>query len=82
MNDCATCGQSVRLGTMRVSMSRKRGVAHWIELADGTQCVCLKEYCWTKWRADKRRPSISEQKIAEWNSANTPVSSGQREGGP
>lgn len=35
--DCA-CGKPVRLGALRVSVNRARGVAHHIEHADGSRC--------------------------------------------
>lgn len=74
MNDCITCGRRVRLGHCRVSINRKRGMAMWIEPAEGDNCPCLKEWEWTKWKADKTKPSITEKKITEWNAANPTVS--------
>ena len=52
MTNCH-CGTPVRLRVIRVSVNRKRGVAHWIEHEDGTaacgapnewSCVALKPY--------------------------------------
>ena len=41
MNDCP-CGKPVRLGAMKVTVMRARGVAHYIEHRDGTRCGHLK----------------------------------------
>lgn len=75
MNDCITCGRKVRLRTVRTSFNRKQGVSHWLEVDDsGYQpCPCLKDFYWTKWKADKTRPTITEKKIAEWNTQNSPA---------
>ena len=50
MSPCS-CGQAVRLRAMRVSLGRRRGVAHWIEHEDSSpacngpwQCAALKPY--------------------------------------
>jgi hypothetical protein len=57
MNDCV-CGKPVVLRVARISVNRRRGVAHWIEHADGTpmhglgwECAALKPY--PKNEADK-----------------------------
>ena len=51
MNDCE-CGKPVRLGATRITLNRKRGVAHAILHQDGTAachgewvCIALKPYC-------------------------------------
>ena len=66
MKPCKTCGRQIRYCVMRVSFNRKRGVACWLQPADGENCPCLKDWCWTKWRSDKSRPSITDRKLAEW----------------
>jgi hypothetical protein len=55
---------------MCVSVNRIRGVAMWLAAEGGDPCPCLKDWTWTKWRRDKQLPSITDQKIAEWNAAN------------
>lgn len=56
---------------MRVSFNRKRGMAHWLDNSDGDpDCPCLKDWAWTKWRADKSKPTETEKRVAAWNSAN------------
>lgn len=70
MNDCITCGRKIRLRSIKTSFNRKQGCAHWLEPSEGGECVCLKGFCWTKWRSDKSRPSVTENKIAEWNVEN------------
>lgn len=73
MNDCITCGRGIRMRSQRVSFNRKRGCAHWLETAEGEQCICLKSFCWTKWLSDKSKPSVTDKKIAEWNAANDAI---------
>jgi len=70
MNDCITCGRKIRFHSVKVSFNGKRGCSHWLTPAEGGECICLKDFCWTKWRADKSRPTITEKKVAEWNGAN------------
>lgn len=71
MNNCTTCGRGIRLAAMKVSVNRTRGTAHWLNNTDGdANCPCLEPWVWTKWRADKRAPTITDQKVAEWNAAN------------
>ena len=67
MDPCKICGREIRLASMKVSINRARGCAHWLETKDSPQCPCLKDWAWTKWRAAKAVPTITEQKIAEWN---------------
>jgi hypothetical protein len=70
MNDCITCGRQIRLRSVLTSWNRKRGTSHWLEPKEAPDCICLKDFCWTKWRADKTKPTITEQKLAEWDAAN------------
>jgi hypothetical protein len=80
MNDCITCGRAIRLASMRASINRKRGMSHWLEPREGGTCICLKDFCWTKWLSDKSRPTITEKKIAEWNVQNPTSASLQDRG--
>ena len=82
MNDCITCGRKIRFRSVRTSFNRKQGCSHWLEPAEGGDCICLKAFCWTKWKSDKSRPSITEKKIAEWDAQNpTTVSLQERQEG-
>lgn len=82
MNNCITCGRTIRLASMRASINRKRGMSHWLEPREGEACICLKDFCWTKWLSDKSRPTITEKKIAEWNAQNPTSASLQDRGQP
>lgn len=55
---------------MLTRFNGKRGCSHWLEPKEGPDCICLKDFCWTKWRADKSQPTITETEKARWNDAN------------
>ena len=51
MKDCCICGKPVRLGAYRITINRKRGVAHYIAHRDGSamhgsiwECFSFKPY--------------------------------------
>jgi len=77
MNDCRTCGLPIRLRAMRVSFNRRRGTAHWLEAVGNKNCPCIKNWVWTKWRADKQRPTVTDQAIAKWNVQNPLAETGE-----
>ena len=70
MNPCITCGRNIRFRSLRVSFNRKQGCSHWLEPAEGEKCICLKDYCCVKWKADKSKPTETEKLISRWNDAN------------
>jgi hypothetical protein len=70
MNDCITCGRAIRMRSTLVRFNGKQGCSHWLEPVEGSDCICLKDFCWTKWRSDKTTPTITDTEKARWNDAN------------
>jgi hypothetical protein len=71
--DCK-CGKPVRLGANRLTVNRKRGVAHYIAHTDGSPacggdwtCIALKPY--PKVEAEKAYSKL----VARWNESNSPT---------
>lgn len=69
---CITCGKSVRLRAMKCTISRKRGVMHWLEHVDGSplhevgwDAVMLKPYP----ARDRDKPWW--KMVQKWKEANT-----------
>lgn len=66
--NCAKCGGEVRLGAQRISVERRRGVAHYIVHLgkgcgsdDGYACAMVKPYP----KRDEEKPWF--QMIERWN---------------
>jgi hypothetical protein len=72
MNDCITCGRAIRMRSMLMRFNGKQGTNHWLEPKGGGDCPCLKDFCWTKWRADKTVPTVTDIEKAKWNNMNSP----------
>lgn len=77
MNNCQ-CGRAVRLGAYRLSINRKRGVAHYIAHMDATplcggprECAMLKPY--PKREEDKPRFAM----VVRWNHENSATGGNQ-----
>lgn len=72
MKDCP-CGKPVRLGAFRITVNRKRGIAHYIEHMDGSRCENTK-----KWTCSMMNPYLKEPNrpmdllIASWNERSAP----------
>lgn len=74
MNDCRQCGQPVRLGAVRVTINRKRGVEHYVAHRDGSP---MHGGSWVT-VAFKPYPVRQEDKpwcqmLARWDAENPPV---------
>ena len=61
MNNCCVCGKPVRLGAYRISINRKRGVAHYIAHQDGSP---LHGY---KWDCASFKPYPTNDDDKNWN---------------
>jgi len=64
---------------MKIIVNRKRGVEQWLETTDGENCPCLKDWAWSAFKPYPK-PSVGQQKIAEWNTRNS-LSRPEKRGG-
>ena len=70
MNKCKDCGGEVRLSAMKISINRKRGVAHSI-VHYGKSCGSDKDYSCAMMKPYPKEDRPVDQMIDRWNAANS-----------